>query len=94
MRTASKKTSLNSVSSVIWHLAQRTHLDPGSAHVDRERGDPLLLRDVWVGAGEAEAPVGELRIARPHLLAVEHPFTVVVIVVGGRPVRAHGSRRE
>ena len=33
---------------------------------------PLLLRRVGIGAREAPAPVGELRVARPHLLAVEH----------------------
>ena len=33
---------------------------------------PCVLRRVGIGAGEAHAPVGELRVARPHLLAVEH----------------------
>ena len=34
---------------------------------------PLCFGRVGVGAGQADAPVGELRVRRPHLLAVERP---------------------
>ena len=72
--TSAKNTSLNSDSSVIWRSGRTS--TPGGAHVDDEVRDALLLRHVGVGAGEAHAPVGELRVARPHLLAVEQPAAV------------------
>ena len=61
---------------LVGDLAQRPDLDARRAHVDDEVGDALLLRRVGIGAGETHAPVGELRVARPHLLAVEHPTAV------------------
>ena len=61
---------------LVGDLAQRAHVDTGRVHVDDERRDPLLLRRIGIGAREAPAPVGELRVARPHLLAVEHPTAV------------------
>jgi hypothetical protein len=62
---------LNSDSSVIvGDLAQRTHLDSRRVHVDRERGDALALRRVGIGPGQAPSPVGELGVARPHLLTI------------------------
>ena len=57
---------------LVGDLAQRPHLDAGRVHVDDERGDALALRRVGIGAREAPAPVGELRVARPHLLPVQH----------------------
>ena len=61
---------------LVGDLAQRPHLDARRVHVDDERGDALALRRVGIGAREAPAPVGELRVARPHLLAVEEPAAV------------------
>ena len=61
---------------LVGDLAQRSHLDAGRVHVDDERGDALALRRVGVGAGEAPTPVGELRVARPHLLAVDDEAAV------------------
>ena len=61
---------------LVGDLTQRSHLDAGSVHVDDERGDPFALRRVGIGAREAPAPVGELRVARPDLLAVEEPAAV------------------
>ena len=72
--TSAKNTSLNSDSSVIWRSGRTS--TPGVAHVDDEVRDALVLRRVGIGAGEAHAPVGELRVARPHLLAVEQPAAV------------------
>ena len=37
---------------------------PGWSHRHRERGDALVLGDVGVGAGEHEAPVGHVGVAR------------------------------
>ena len=48
---------------------------------------PVVLRRVGVGAGEAQAPVGELRVGRPHLLAVEQPAAVVARSPRGRQRR-------
>ena len=61
---------------LVGDLAQRSHLDTRRVHVDDERGDALALGRVGIGAREAPAPVGELRVARPHLLAVEHEAAV------------------
>ena len=70
-KTSSKNTSLNSASPGDLH--ERPDLDARRLHVDDEVGDPLVLRELGIGAGEADAPPRELRVARPHLLAVEHP---------------------
>ena len=72
---------------LVGDLAQRPHLDARVAHVDDEVGDALVLRRVGIGAGEAHAPVGELRVARPHLLAVEQPAAV-----GARRARREAAR--
>ena len=48
--------------------------DPGRVHVDEERGDAAVARLGRAGAGEQHAPVGVLRQARPHLLAVDDPL--------------------
>src|SRR5690349_16358403 len=58
---------------LVGDLAQRPYLDARRTYVDDEVRDPALLRRVGVGAGETDAPVGELRVARPDLLAVERP---------------------
>ena len=57
-------------------LHERTHLDAGRLHVDDEVRDALVLRRVGIGAGEADAPPRELRVAGPHLLAREQPAVV------------------
>ena len=52
------------------HLHERAHVDARVGHVDDQRGDPLLgPRRVGVGAGQAEAPGGELRVGGPDLAA-------------------------
>src|SRR5205823_5982168 len=68
-------------------LPQRPHLDTRRAHVDDEIRDATLLRCLEVGAGETDAPVRELGIARPYLLAVHHPAAL-------DRVGARGHRRE
>ncbi len=71
-------------------LAERADGDARRVHVDEEVGEPLVLRDARVGAGEQHHPVGDLREAGPDLLAVDD---VVVAVPHGpglerREVRA------
>ena len=46
-------------------------------HVDREPGDALVLRRLWVGAGDEHAEVGDLSARRPDLLAVDVPQVAV-----------------
>ncbi len=53
---------------------------PGLVHRHRERRDALVLGDVGVGAGEQDAPVGDVGVARPDLVAVDH----VLVAVGDR----------
>ena len=73
--TPLRKISLNSASPVIWR--QRPHLDAGRVHVDDQVGQPLVALRVGVGAGEEDAEVGDVRVRRPHLLAVEHEAVAV-----------------
>jgi len=61
---------------LVGDLAEWPDVDPRRSHVDHERGDALVLRRLGIGAGEAQAPVGELGIGGPHLLAVEFPTAV------------------
>ena len=67
--------------------AQRALLDAGLVHRHRERGQALVLRHVGVGAREQEAPVGDVGVARPDLVAVDH-----VLVAVAR--RGRAQRRE
>ena len=66
------------------HLPQGPHIDAGSGHVDRERGDAGVLGDVDVAARQAEAPPRVVRATAPHLLAREAPHVAVAL----------GARRE
>ena len=43
---------------------------------------PLCFGGVAVGAGQHEAPVGPVGLARPHLLAVDHPLAAVELGAG------------
>ena len=66
-------------------LAQRADLDARRVHRDREHRDALVVRRVRVGADERDAPVGEARVRRPHLLAGD---AVDVAALLGRGSRA------
>ena len=59
------------------HLAQRTDLDARRVHVEREVGEPLVLRGLGVGAGDEHAAVGDVGQRVPDLLAVDHPLVAV-----------------
>jgi hypothetical protein len=59
------------------HLAQRAHVDPRLMHGEREVGDPLVLGDVGVGAGQEHAQIGILAARRPDLLTVHDPLVAV-----------------
>ena len=59
------------------HLLERADVDAGLVDVAHEVGDPLVLRDVGIGAGEEHADVGDLRARRPHLLPVDDPLVAV-----------------
>src|SRR5438876_1156830 len=41
-----------------------------AAEVDQEQADAMVLRRLGLGAAEEEAPVGDVGVAGPHLLAV------------------------
>src|SRR5207247_4735661 len=47
-----------------------THRDVRAPHVDQEQADTMVLRRRGLGAAEEEAPVGDVGVAGPHLLAV------------------------
>ncbi len=74
-RTLVKKTSLNSAEPSICSIGP--HLDAGLLHRHEEVGDAGVLGHVRVGAGQEEDVVGVLRLGRPHLLPVDHPFVTV-----------------
>ena len=68
------------------HL-ERTLLDAGLVHRHRERGDALVLRHVGIGAGEQQAPVGDVGVAGPDLVPVDDVLVAVAH-------RARAQRRE
>ena len=72
--TSAKNTSLNSDSSVIWRSGRTS--TPAARMSTASAVMPCCLGTSGFGAGEAQAPVGELRVARPDLLAVEDPAAV------------------
>ena len=59
------------------HLPQRPHLDAGEAHVEQEERDPPVARNVGIGAGHEDAPVGHPPVRAPHLLTVDHEIVTV-----------------
>ena len=52
-------------------LAQRPHLDAGRLHVDDQVREPGVALRGRIAAGDEDAPVGDVRVRRPHLLAVD-----------------------
>ena len=56
-------------------------LDAGLVHREREGRQAFVLRHVAIGAREQEAPVGNVGVAGPHLVPVDH---VVIAVACGR----------
>ena len=69
---------------LVAELGERSGLDARRLHVDQERRDALVLRDVGIGAHEAQAPVGVVGARRPDLLAVDDEIVAV----------EHGSGRQ
>ena len=65
------------------HLPNRTDHDARGIHGYQERGDARLLDDIGISAREQHAVVGELRIGRPDLLAVDDPVIAVAHSLGG-----------
>ena len=66
-------------------LHERVHAHAVGVHVDDERGDALLaLRRIGIGAGQAQAPVGELRVGGPDLAARDAIPTLVAYGTGGQ----------
>ncbi|MEZ5206348.1 MAG: hypothetical protein R2690_05070 [Acidimicrobiales bacterium] len=63
---------------LVGDLAQRPDVDARLVHVDGERRDALVLRRAGVGARQHQAPIGELGVGRPHLLAGEAPPAAAV----------------
>ena len=52
-------------------LRERSYLDAGSVHVDDHVRQPLVPLGGRIGAGQQDAEVRDVRVGRPHLLAVE-----------------------
>src|SRR6202034_4336023 len=69
------------------HLAQRAHLDARRVHVADEVGEPGMLLDVGVRAGEKQATVRQMTSGGPHLLAGNDP----AVAVANRPRREPGQ---
>jgi hypothetical protein len=78
------------------HLPQRTGLDARLRHVELEVRDPLVLRQVGVGARDQHADVGQLRGRRPHLLAGDDPLVAVTHGLGlqAREIGPRAGLRE
>ena len=58
------------------HL-QRPLFDPRLMHRHGERGQPLVLGDVGIGAGQHDAPLGDVGVARPDLVPVDDVLVAV-----------------
>jgi len=67
-------------------LAQRPDLDAGTLHVDDEVREALVLIARRGASAEEDAPIGDMRVRRPHLLTVHHEPIANTI-----HARAHGS---
>ena len=72
VRAPSKKTSLNSEVPVSWSIG--ADLDALLVHRDQQVGQAAVALRAGLGAGEHEAPVGQVRQRGPHLLPVDHPL--------------------
>ena len=93
--TSSKKTSLNS--GLAGDLPQAADGHAVAVHRDDEHRHALVLGHVDVRAREQQAVGGELGVRRPHLLPVERPDAVVVLLRAGLhrgEVRAGGRLAE
>src|SRR5436309_8240939 len=63
-------------------LAERADRDARALHIENEVGEAAVLGQRRVGAGEQDRPPGELRVARPHLLAGHHEPVAVGLRAG------------
>ena len=61
----------------IMFLLDRADVDALLVERHQEERQAVVARRSGFGSGDDEDPVGLLRPGRPHLLAVDHPFTVV-----------------
>ena len=94
MRAPLRKTSLKD--SVVVHLAERSDLDAGLVHRQREVGEASVLGDVPVGTGQQQPVVGVVRARRPDLLPGDDPLVAVALGAGREPgqVRAGAGLAE
>ena len=81
IRTSLKKTSLKAWSPV---MSMRGRISmPGRVHRADEVGDAHVLGRRRVGAGQQDAPAGDVGVAGPDLLAVDDPLVAVALGPGG-----------
>ena len=83
--TSARNTSLKSDSPVSWRSGRTS--TPWARMSTAKAVMPACLRTVGVGAGQAQAPVGELGVGGPHLLAVERPAADPVALGADGPGR-------
>ena len=88
--TSVKKVSQKGVVPLI--KQDRPRLDARALHVDQQEADALVLLR-RVGAHQAEAPVGEMRAARPDLLAVDQVVVALVLGLGLQAARSDAGAR-
>ena len=67
------------------HVDERTDLDARRIHRAHEVADAHVLGGSRVGAGEEDPPLGDVGVAGPHLLPVDH--VVVALAFGPRRQR-------
>ena len=75
------------------HVDERPDVDPRRIHGADEVADPHVLGGRRIGAGEQDPPLGDVRVARPHLLPVDDPVVAVALGPGGER-RPGPSRRR
>ena len=79
------------------HVDQRADLDPRRIHGADEVGDARVLGRPRIGPGQQDAPLGDVGVTGPDLLAVDHPVGVgrVAVTLGpGRQRRPDRTRRR
>ena len=74
-------------------LADRPDLDPGLVERDEQERQARVALRAGLGAGEHEAPVGQVRQRGPHLLPVEDPLVARPAEPWSRPRRGPSRRR-
>src|SRR3546814_11731718 len=74
--------------------ADRANLDAVACHRDRYDADARMLGMQWPGTDECIHPVGNLRLARPDLVTVDHQLVAIDLSAGPQRCEIGPCRSE